>query len=527
MSDLGVSGTPALAGAAPVSVGKEEAVIYVGATSVSLLIGVRGKGDVFEAVDYLDRPLSIARDIFRTGAITRGTKEQATLILRDYLAATQEYAIPLERVRLFNTNILSEAQNHEIFFNRLQMTTGLTARLIDDGDMTRLIYQIALRLLKGQPTLRDSKTFVTHIGPGNTRALFFDQGKLSGYSNYRLGIFRAREAVATPDGDGADHLTHHLEEHIRGVVDHLAQDFSDVTIQCHVAIGAEIQSAAPQIGQARQGAYVVLEEDLERYTKRVARLTPDALVRELHVHYSGGEGMVAALQTNLALARRFGDEQVWVPGGDFQRELVMDLMTGSPLANTFQEEVVQAAMEIGVRYKTDRKHADHVAAMAQQLFRELQPLHALDAKYELVLRVAAILHEVGMFISAREHHKHSLYVLLNTEIFGLSSSERMMVALLARYHRRYNPDASHPHFSDLTREQRMVIFKLAALLRIADALDRSHAQRIRTIQLRPEAGRLVIVTPGVEDTTVEQLAINSKCDLFREIYGYEIILTKF
>lgn len=527
MSDLGVSGTPALAGGAPVSAGREEAVIYVGATSVSLLIGVRRKGDVFESVDYLDRPLSVARDIFRTGAITRGTKEQAALILRDYLAATQEYGIPLERVRLFNTNILSEAQNHEIFFNRLQMTTGLTARLIDDGDMTRLIYQIALRLLKGQPTLRDSKTFVTHIGPGNTRALFFDQGKLSGYSNYRLGIFRAREAVATPDGDGADHLTHHLDEHIRGVVDHLAQDFSDVTIQCHVAIGAEIQSAAPQIGQARQGAYVVLEEDLDRYTKKVARLTPDALVRELHVHYSGGEGMVAALQTNLALARRFGDEEVWVPGGDFQRELVMDLMTGSPLANTFQEEVVQAAMEIGVRYKTDRKHADHVAAMAQQLFRELQPLHALDTKYELVLRVAAILHEVGMFISPREHHKHSLYVLLNTEIFGLSSSERMMVALLARYHRRYNPDASHPHFSDLTREQRMVIFKLAALLRIADALDRSHAQRIRTIQLRPEAGRLVIVTPGVEDTTVEQLAINSKCDLFREIYGYEIILTKF
>jgi exopolyphosphatase/guanosine-5'-triphosphate,3'-diphosphate pyrophosphatase len=227
------------------------------------------------------------------------------------------------------------------------------------------------------------------------------------------------------------------------------------------------------------------------------------------------------------LARRFGDEQVWVPGGDFQRELVMDLMTGSPLANTFQEEVVQAATDIGVKYKTDRKHAQHVAAMAQQLFRELQPMHALDTKYELVLRVAAILHEVGMFISPREHHKHSLYVLLNTEIFGLSSSERMMVALLARYHRRYNPDASHPHFSDLTREQRLVIFKLAALLRIADALDRSHAQRIRTIQLRPEAGRLVIVTPGVEDTTVEQLAINSKCDLFREIYGYEIILTKF
>jgi exopolyphosphatase / guanosine-5'-triphosphate,3'-diphosphate pyrophosphatase len=526
MSDLGVVTTAAPAESADVSLSREEAVIYVGATSVSMLIGMRGKGGTFELVDYLDRPLTVARDIFRTGAITRGTKEQAALILKDFLITTREYDIPPQRVRLFNTNILSEARNHEIFLNRLQVTTGLTPSLIDDGDMTRLIYQIALRLLKVQPTLRGAKTFVTHIGPGNTRALFFDQGKLSGYSNYRLGIFRAREAVATPDGDGADHLTLHLEEHIRGVVDHLAQDFSDETIECHVAIGAEIQSAAPHIGHNKQGAYVVTEGELERFTKKLARLSPDELVREMHVHYSGGEGMVAALQTNLALARRFGDDQVWVPGGDFQRDLLMDLMTGSPLANTFQEEVVQAAKEIGVRYKTDRKHADHVATLAQQLFRELRHLHALDAKYELVLRVAAILHEVGMFISPREHHKHSLYILLNTEIFGLSGSERTLVALLARYHRRYNPDPSHPHFSDLSREQRMIIFKLAALLRLADALDRSHAQRIRTIQLRPEARRLVIVTPGVDDTTVEQLAINSKCDLFREIYGYDIILTK-
>lgn len=504
----------------------EEAVIYVGPTSISMLIGRMGKGGAFSPVDYLDRPLPVARDIFRTGLISRGTKEQATMVLKDYLSTTLEYGIPLKRVRLYNTNILAEAGNHEIFLNRLQVTTGLIPRLIDDGDMTRLIYQIALRLLKKQPTLGQAKTFVTHIGPGNTRALYFDQGKLRGYSNYRLGIFRAREAVATPDGDGSDHLTVHLEEHIRGVVDHLAQDFSNAEIECHLAIGAEIQSAAPSVGQARQGAYVLTEGELEKFAKKIARLSPDALVRELHVHYSGGEGVVPALQTNLALARRFGDDQVWVPEGDFQRDLMLDLMTGSPLVNNFQEEVVQAAQDIGVRYKTDRNHADHVAHLAQQLFRELQHLHALEPKFELVLRVAAILHEVGMFISPREHHKHSLYILLNTEIFGLSSSERVLVALLVRYHRRYNPDPSHPHFADLSREQRMVIFKLAALLRLADALDRSHAQRIRTIQLRPEVGRLRIITPGANDTTVEQLAINSKCDLFREIYGYDIVLTK-
>ncbi len=501
----------------------EQAVIYVGAASLSMVIGTQNTAKGFHEVEHLDRPLPMARDIFRAGTVTRSTMEQATGILRDYLRTTREYSLPLESIRLYTTNILSEAANHEIFLNRLQVATGLSARLIDDGDMTRLVYQIARRLLEKNPKLAQGNTFVSHIGPGNTRALYFKQGRLAAYSNYRLGIFRAREAVAGVDSESPQHLTH-LEEQIRGVVDHLAQDYSGYKMDYHVAIGAEIQSIAKQIAQPKQGACRVNENDLERFTEKLALLNPDELVRQLHVHYTGAEGIVPALQTNLALARCFGDEFLWVPDGDFQRELMQDLVVARPRTATFQEEVMQAAGEIGIRYKTDRKHAIHVANFAQQLFRELQHLHALEPRYELVLRVAAVLHEVGMFISPREHHKHSLYILLQTEIFGLSTTERELAALLARYHRRYNPEPNHPHFSDLSREQRMIVFKLAALLRIADALDRSHAQRIKTIILRPEGSRLTILTPGVEDTTIEQIAINSKCDIFREIYGFEIVL---
>lgn len=517
--------TAATAMAQAIAPPPEHAVIYVGAASVSLVIGRKDESGQFLRVESLDRPLPLARDIFRTNSITRSTVDQAASILRDYLQSMREYGIPSSQLRLFTTNILAEATNHEIFLNRLQVHSGVAPSLIDDGNMTRLVYQIAQRLLKRNPTLANGNTFVSHIGPGNTRAIYFQHGRLTAYSNYRLGIFRAREAVAAPDEE-SQHQLMHLEEHIRGVVDHLAQDYSNVKIDHHVAIGAEIQSVAPRLGKARHGAHRVLEDGLASLTDKLSRLNPDELVRELHVHYTGAEGIVPALQTNLALARRFGDESLWVPEGEFQLELMLDLMTSGSRTAVFQEEVMQAASEIGLRYKTDRKHADHVANFCRQLFRELQHLHGLDPKYELVLRVAATLHEVGMFISPREHHKHSLYILLNTEIFGLSSQDREMVALLARYHRRYNPESSHPHFSDLSREDRMIVLKLAALLRLADALDRSHAQRIKSIQLRPEGPRLNVLTQGVDDTTVEQIAINSKCDLFREIYGYDITLAK-
>jgi exopolyphosphatase/guanosine-5'-triphosphate,3'-diphosphate pyrophosphatase len=509
----------------PLNPPPEHAVIYVGAASVSLVIGRKDDKGQFTPIESLDRPLPVARDIFRARSISRNTVDQAAAILRDFLQTMREYGIPSSQLRLFTSNILAEAVNHEIFLNRLQVHSGVVPSLIDDGNMTRLVYQIAQRMLLKNPLLAKGNTFVSHIGPGNTRAIYFQQGRLSAYSNYRLGIFRAREAIATQEEESRQQMLH-LEEHIRGVVDHLAQDYSHVKIDHHVAIGAEIQSVAPRLGKARHGAHRVLEDDLARLTDKLARLTPDELVRELHVHYTGGEAIVPALQTNLALARRFGDDSLWVPEGDFQLELMLDLMTSGSRTAIFQEEVMQAASEIGQRYKTDRKHADHVANFSRQLFRELQHLHGLDVKYELVLRVAATLHEVGMFISPREHHKHSLYILMHTEIFGLSSSDRVMVALLARYHRRYDPEPNHPHFSDLSREERMIVLKLAALLRLADSLDRSHAQRIKAIQLRPEGTRLTVLTQGADDTTIEQIAIDVKCGLFREIYGYDITLAK-
>ena len=497
------------------------ALIHIGATSVTLLIGERSPEGKFSLLDQLERPLPLARDIFRSGVITRPVIEQAAAILHAFHLSLGEYQVAASAVRCFTTNILSEATNHEIFLNRMQIASGVKVQIIDDGDMTHLIYQTTLRLLKSNPEIATANTLISHIGPGNTRALYFHKGRIAAYSSYRLGIFRTSEAMA--DTGSVQQLAY-IEEQIRGVVDHLATDYSQIEIDYHVAIGAEIQSVAPYVSPPKLGASVLSLKELEKFTEKLAAMSADEMVRKLHLNYTGSEGLVAALQTNLALARRFNDKQIVVPEGDFHSDLIHNLLDTGPQAKTFHDEILQAAREIGKKYHTDRKHAEHVARFAQELFHHLQDLHGLDPKHELLLRVAAILHEIGMFVSAREHHKHTLYLILHNEIFGLSAADRTLVAMLARYHRRYNPDPNHPHYADLTREERLVVFKLAAILRVADAMDRSHSQRIKNLRFTRERDTLYLDTTDVEDSTVEQLAINSKCDLFHEVYGYEPLL---
>ncbi len=133
-------------------------------------------------------------------------------------------------------------------------------------------------------------------------------------------------------------------------------------------------------------------------------------------------------------------------------------------------------------------------------------------------------HEVGGYVSSRAHHKHSYYLILNSEIFGLSRNELQTVAHICRYHRRSCPKPSHTEFVSLPRETRMVISKLAALLRVADALDRGHAQLVCEFRVERHEEEVLLLVPGAADLTLERRALAAKSDLFEELYGLRIRL---
>jgi exopolyphosphatase/guanosine-5'-triphosphate,3'-diphosphate pyrophosphatase len=143
---------------------------------------------------------------------------------------------------------------------------------------------------------------------------------------------------------------------------------------------------------------------------------------------------------------------------------------------------------------------------------------------EVVLNVAALLHEIGLFISNRSYHKHSLYLIRNSELFGLAKRDLLLAALVARYHRRASPQPTHEGYATLDRDDRIAVAKLAALLRAADALDESRSQRIHEVACTREGDRLVISIPHIEDLSLEALALKQSGSLFEETFGMPVLL---
>lgn len=182
-----------------------------------------------------------------------------------------------------------------------------------------------------------------------------------------------------------------------------------------------------------------------------------------------------------------------------------------------------AVLELARRYDYDPLHAHQVECLAGTLFMELESLHLLGREDRKLLEYASILHDIGYFISSKSHHRHTLQLIMMEPLPAFSRSEKLIVANIARYHRKAVPSLEHTAYALLTYEERRRVDLLIPLLRIADALDRTHAKCVQELSCRiqPEEVIFQIGARGEANTEVE--ALRRAADLFRTVYGREPI----
>ncbi|MFM2297225.1 MAG: hypothetical protein RL117_932 [Verrucomicrobiota bacterium] len=495
--------------------------LHVGASSVSLLIAEQAADGTITPIDFLEQPAPLAHDIFGRGVISASTTERIVSIIHGYQKTLSELGISIHSLtRAVTTNILSEASNHDVFLNRIRVACGLQLLPIDDGEMTRLIYLKTRRRLKDTPAMKRGCTLVIHIGPGNTRALLFKKGVIARYTSYRLGTHRTREAVHQSNAEGAA-LLDLIRQHASGNLDQIRVDYLGEKIEALVIIGYEIQLMTPFLNQAGQACPL---KTIRQLTYQAAELSDYDLVRKYNLDYHTAEALLPALEIAIAITEMLRLPEIFVPVSDYEQGLLHDLLISKTLIGTFEEEVLRATHILAERYHSDPRHGDHVMKLCRHLFTHLQPLHQMGDHEALLLQCAAILHEVGSYISPRSHHKHSQYIILNSEIFGLDRLDITIVALVARYHRHSTPRPDHPHYADLSADDRVRVCKLAALLRVADALERTHHQRVQQIGVHIQGDKLVLKLNGISDAAVEKLAMQSKADLFTQTFGLTVVL---
>jgi exopolyphosphatase / guanosine-5'-triphosphate,3'-diphosphate pyrophosphatase len=263
---------------------------------------------------------------------------------------------------------------------------------------------------------------------------------------------------------------------------------------------------------------------LEDFTNKVLGQSEDRIVRKYRLSYPEAETLGPALLAYVLLAKELELSSVLVSNANLRDGLLTEMAASDAWSKEFSKQIVRSAMDLGRKFNFDEAHAVHVAQLCSTLFNRLKEEHQLSPRYEVILQIAALLHEIGLFVSNRSYHKHSLYLIRNSELFGLGKKDLLLAALVARYHRRASPQPTHEGYATLDRDERVAVAKMAAILRVADALDESRSQRIHEIQAVREGDRLVISVPMVEDLSLENLALKQNGALFEETFGTPVLL---
>ena len=504
------------------------AVIDVGTTSIRMAIADIDDAGSVRLLSSLSQAVALGKDTFTRGSIEKSTIEECVRVLKSYKRVLAEYGIDRpDQVRVVATSAVREALNKLAFLDRIYTATGTQVIPIDEAEVNRVTYLGVQPLLKLDPELAAARTVITEVGGGSTELLQVQNADVLFAHTYRLGSLRMHQTLESYHASQA--ATRRLmETQIQRVIDQILQQVPTGQSQEMVVLGGDMRFAAQQLVPDWNPDHLtrIPLQELEILTNTVLSLNEDKLVHKYHITFPDAGTLGPALLAYVMLAQAFQLKQVIVSSINLRDGLLKQMATRGGWNEDFSNQVIRSALDLGRKFDFDEPHARQVSKLCKILFQGLRDEHQLDPRYELLLRVAALLHEIGLYISTGAYHKHSMYLIQNSELFGLSRSDVQLVSLTARYHRRASPKPAHTVFTALNRDQRIAVVKMAAMLRVADALEASHAQRLHELRFSRESGRLVISIPQVEDLSLEQLALKQSGSLFEETFGMPVLLRK-
>jgi exopolyphosphatase/guanosine-5'-triphosphate,3'-diphosphate pyrophosphatase len=504
------------------------ASIHLGAHSLRMcVVEVRGRRTMKKLED-LSVPLLLGQETFTKGRIGHEMINETCNILSGYRDLLKSYNLEPEDVAAVATSAVREASNRDTFVDRVRHRTGIRLRIIAPIEETRLVHRLVRFMIGDRFRMTKGTTMILSIGGGGSQIIVFRDGEVVFSETRKVGTVRLREMLEKT-GPG-------LTEDLDFFVTNVAQTFKILhnlkKVDTFVAINNSLWQSLPEVAEVRRykGCFILQQKEIERALSRLELRSEDNWSQNVEMGVEESNNLAVALTQVQSFITIVDAKRVIVPEATFIDALLIDEVTGEREVDqiAFEKQVQSAALNLGRRYHFHEKHAQHVRDLAVKLFDDLEEYHGLPRRSRLYLAVAALLHDIGWFVGAQGHHKHAAYLINSSEILGLDDDERNIVAQIARYHRKSAPTLVHPPFKALSRTERNTVTKLAAILRLADALDRDLTQSVKSlsVELGDEDVQLTLGLPTDKANNFALLnrSLDQKTSLFEETFGARIQL---
>ena len=508
-----------------------KAVIEIGSTGIRLLVVELTQSNSttsqWRTVDKSELPIPLGRDVFTTGIVSRDTLVSCLHIIYRFQEQLKAWHIQPENIAVIATSALRVAQNRDAVLDRIMVKTGYRVKVIDGIEQNRLMYLAVWNAFQDHRDLIENhNTIVLEVGGGATDIMLMAQGKIAGVHTLRLGTIIIERQLKSMSS--AQDTYRFLEDSIRVMRSSMDQELTFSHITQFVAVGQEAQIIAKNCGsQMGSKLWQISREQFSAFTDEVQSYSAEECVLKFKISYNEAQTFAIALMSYKFFLQSTQAEYILVPNTNTREGLILSVIQqpNQELQENFSAQITASAWNLARRYKIDEHHAESVRVISLKLFESLKDELGLAPEGRIILEVAAILHDIGVFIGVDDHHLHSSYIIGNSDIFGLSRDQIDMISQISYGHRSKTSPRDLPHFAKQDRESRVTVLKLTALLKIADALDRGHGQKIQGFTIDFHADTLIIRCAGTPSLTLEQRALEAKATLFEAVFGYKVVLS--
>jgi exopolyphosphatase / guanosine-5'-triphosphate,3'-diphosphate pyrophosphatase len=496
------------------------AAIDIGTNSVHMIV-VRVRADLsFEVIDREKVMVRLGAGGLGGKALTDDSMQSALQALSKFRRLAESHEV--DDIVAVATSATREARNGGEFLARIVRETGIRPRVIAGPEEARLIHQAAVYGVHVA-----GRAVVIDIGGGSVEITLGTGTRIELARSFKVGVIRLTERFVHTDPI-SEREERRMSAHILSELDRYcdqvtAAGFDRVigTSGTILSIGAVAAAAAGEGTDRELRNLRVSAKQIRRIRKEAASLDLERRLLMPGMDPRRADLVVAGAILLDTIVRRLGASELTLCDLALREGLVLDYIRSHRReiahVDTIPDVRRRSVLELAERCHYQAEHAQHVVRMALAIFDQTRERHGLSDREREWLEYASLLHDIGAHISFERHHRHSYYLIKNGDLRGFHPDEIDVMALVARYHRRGTPRKAHDEFARLSGPLRRTVRTLASILRVAESLDRSHAQVVSALELRDQNGAVALQLHARSDAELEVWATTRHLQPFEQL----------
>ncbi|MGD9765112.1 MAG: HD domain-containing protein [Candidatus Binatia bacterium] len=502
------------------------AAVDIGSNSIHMVVAQVEADGRFHVLDRAKDMVRLGRRTLNKGRLSPTAIEAGVRTLAAFRTLAERQGA--SRITAVATSAVREAANGGDFIQRVEEEVGLRVKVIPGREEARLIF-LGVRHaidLRGKPTL------IVDVGGGSAEFILVEKGEPVALESHKIGVARLSERFLSADPPAAKDIEA-LEVFLANQLDPMLSEFrqhrvrrvvgTSGTLLNLIAMAAHLRGDEPELHLNNVSVAAAEIAKLRRVLTRAGR---DARLKLKGLDAKRADLIVAGAVLIDFVLQRLGARDLLACTWALREGVLLDFIARHRKNIEENERYVtprgRSVARLARHLGETSEHGPRIASLALRIFDQLEGELRVDAGARELLEYAALLHDVGHHIDHANHHRHSYYLITNGELFGFAREELETIGLLARYHRKAPPKATDPQFRALSAKGQHTVRALSGVLRIADALDRSHYGVVRDVTVLRRNGRVTLQLTAAGDAQLERWEARQRAGLLGDVLGLDV-----